>query len=30
MYLGHKEAKNTLRYIEATEEEAARGIGKLL
>jgi integrase len=29
-YLGHVEGKNTLRYIEATEEESAQGIGNLL
>lgn len=29
-YLGHVEGKNTLVYLEATEEEAAEGIGNLL
>lgn len=30
VYLGHVEGKNTMRYLDATEEEAAAGLGALL
>lgn len=30
VYLGHVEGKNTMRYLDATEEEAASGLGALL
>jgi len=30
VYLGHVEGKNTMRYLEATMEQAAEGLGDLL